>query len=172
MIARFLSMVSFSDFWKCFFTVLIPETGKVTDSNLLNAWQKKTYAKNHFQQKPWDWDAFFFQIKIWAPKKPVQKTLITASGIFFFHSLVEKHPTGGKTRGTETPRRPKRRDLENTWPMRWRFWGWILGWRCPFWRWTEVKKTGWWFQISFMFTPIWGNDPIWLIFFKRVETTN
>ena len=23
-----------------------------------------------------------------------------------------------------------------------------------------------------MFTPTWGNDPIWLIFFKRVETTN
>ena len=34
------------------------------------------------------------------------------------------------------------------------------------------KITGWWFQIVFMFTPIWGNDPIWLIFFKRVETTN
>ena len=24
----------------------------------------------------------------------------------------------------------------------------------------------------FMFTPIWGNDPILLIFFKGVETTN
>ncbi len=32
--------------------------------------------------------------------------------------------------------------------------------------------TGWWFQIFFMFTPTWGNDPIWLIFFKWVETTN
>ena len=31
---------------------------------------------------------------------------------------------------------------------------------------------GWWFQISFIFTPTWGNDPIWLIFFKWVETTN
>ena len=30
----------------------------------------------------------------------------------------------------------------------------------------------WWFQIFFMFTPIWGRFPIWLIFFKRVETTN
>ena len=29
-----------------------------------------------------------------------------------------------------------------------------------------------WFQIFFMFTPTWGNDPIWLIFFKWVETTN
>ena len=32
--------------------------------------------------------------------------------------------------------------------------------------------TGWWFQIFFMFTPIWGRFPIWLIFFKGVETTN
>ena len=30
----------------------------------------------------------------------------------------------------------------------------------------------WWFQIFFMFIPTWGNDPIWLIFFKWVETTN
>ena len=29
----------------------------------------------------------------------------------------------------------------------------------------------WWFQVFFMFTPIWGNDPIWLKFFKWVETT-
>ena len=32
--------------------------------------------------------------------------------------------------------------------------------------------TGWWFQIFFIFTPSWGNDPIWLIFFRWVETTN
>ena len=31
---------------------------------------------------------------------------------------------------------------------------------------------GWWFQTLFIFTTIWGNDPIWLIFFKWVETTN
>ena len=30
----------------------------------------------------------------------------------------------------------------------------------------------WWFQICFVFTPIWGNEPFWLIFFKWVETTN
>ena len=30
----------------------------------------------------------------------------------------------------------------------------------------------WWFQMCFIFTPIWGNDPIWLIFFRWVETTN
>ena len=29
-----------------------------------------------------------------------------------------------------------------------------------------------WFQIIFIFNPTWGNDPIWLIFFKGVETTN
>ena len=32
--------------------------------------------------------------------------------------------------------------------------------------------TRWWFQIFFIFTPTWGNDPIWLIFFRWVETTN
>ena len=33
-------------------------------------------------------------------------------------------------------------------------------------------KTGWWFQIFFSFTPIWGRFPFWLIFFNGVETTN
>ena len=30
----------------------------------------------------------------------------------------------------------------------------------------------WRFQIFFIFTPIWGRFPFWLIFFKWVETTN
>ena len=30
----------------------------------------------------------------------------------------------------------------------------------------------WWFQRFFIFTPTWGRFPIWLIFFKGVETTN
>ena len=30
----------------------------------------------------------------------------------------------------------------------------------------------WWFQIFFIFTPIWGRFPIWLIFFRWVETTS
>ena len=29
----------------------------------------------------------------------------------------------------------------------------------------------WRFQMFFIFTPTWGNDTIWLIFFKWVETT-
>ncbi len=33
-------------------------------------------------------------------------------------------------------------------------------------------EPGWWFQTFFMFIPIWGNDFIWLIFFRWVETTN
>ena len=32
--------------------------------------------------------------------------------------------------------------------------------------------TSWWFRIFFVFIPIWGRFPIWLIFFKWVETTN
>ena len=31
---------------------------------------------------------------------------------------------------------------------------------------------GWWFQTFFIFIPIWGNDPNWLIFFRWVETTS
>ena len=31
---------------------------------------------------------------------------------------------------------------------------------------------GWWFEIFFIFIPIWGNDPILQILFKWVETTN
>ena len=36
------------------------------------------------------------------------------------------------------------------------------------WKW----KSRWWFQIFFISTPTWGNDPIWLIFFRWVEITN
>ena len=32
--------------------------------------------------------------------------------------------------------------------------------------------SGWWFQNFFMFTPIWGRSPVWLIFFRWGETTN
>ena len=32
--------------------------------------------------------------------------------------------------------------------------------------------TRWWFQTFFIFIPTWENDPIWLIFFRWVETTN
>ena len=37
---------------------------------------------------------------------------------------------------------------------------------------SEGILTRWWFQIFFIFTRTWGNDPIWLIFFKWVQTTN
>jgi len=30
----------------------------------------------------------------------------------------------------------------------------------------------WWFQAFFIFTPTWGDDPILVIFFRWVETTN
>ena len=35
-----------------------------------------------------------------------------------------------------------------------------------------TSMTRWWFQIFFIFTPIWERFPIWLIFFRWVETTN
>ena len=36
----------------------------------------------------------------------------------------------------------------------------------------DTTIASWWFQILFIFTPTWGRFPIWLIFFKGVETTN
>ena len=34
------------------------------------------------------------------------------------------------------------------------------------------RDASWWFQTFFIFTPIWGRLPFWLIFFRWVETTN
>ena len=48
-------------------------------------------------------------------------------------------------------------------------WGTLLA---KLYGWYDRKKSGWWFQIFFMFTPSWGNDPFWLIFFKGVDATN
>ncbi len=36
----------------------------------------------------------------------------------------------------------------------------------------QWTKTGWRFQKFNIVIPIWGNDPVWLIFFRWVETTN
>ena len=36
----------------------------------------------------------------------------------------------------------------------------------------DPSFTSWWFQRFFMFNPTWGDDPIWLIFSRWVETTN
>ena len=36
----------------------------------------------------------------------------------------------------------------------------------------KYTYTRWWFRIFFIFTLTRGNDPIWLIFFRWVETTN
>ena len=39
------------------------------------------------------------------------------------------------------------------------------------WGCNKNPSSRWWFQIFYIFTPTWRNDPIWLIFFKGVETT-
>ena len=36
----------------------------------------------------------------------------------------------------------------------------------------ELDQLGGGFKFFFIFTPIWGRFPFWLIFFKGVETTN
>ena len=43
-----------------------------------------------------------------------------------------------------------------------------LFWQEFFWR----ILPRWWFQTFFIFTPIWGRFPFWLIFFRWVATTN
>ena len=38
---------------------------------------------------------------------------------------------------------------------------------------SQTKESRWWFEACLIYNPDpWGNDPIWLIFFKWVETTN
>ena len=37
---------------------------------------------------------------------------------------------------------------------------------------TNTSTTRWWFQIFLIFTLTWGRFPIWLLFFRWVETTN
>ena len=37
---------------------------------------------------------------------------------------------------------------------------------------SSKNNTGGGFEYVFIFTPTWEDDPIWIIFFKRVETTN
>ena len=37
---------------------------------------------------------------------------------------------------------------------------------------TTERMSGWRIEIFLVFTPTWGNDPNWLIFFNWVETTN
>ena len=36
----------------------------------------------------------------------------------------------------------------------------------------EGWKSRWWFQTCFIFIPIWGRFPFWLMFLRWVETTN
>ena len=40
------------------------------------------------------------------------------------------------------------------------------------WVFVKTPSSRWWFQTFFIFTLTWGNDLIWVIFFKWVETTN
>ena len=45
---------------------------------------------------------------------------------------------------------------------------WLVG---LYWGWNTTHSR-WWFQTFFIFTPTWGDDPFWLLFFNWVETTN
>ena len=37
---------------------------------------------------------------------------------------------------------------------------------CVFWGTWGLFQARWWFQIIFMFIPIWGNDPVWRAYFS------
>ena len=43
--------------------------------------------------------------------------------------------------------------------------------QCTFYEFLHLNLVGG-FKYFFIFIPTWGNDPIWLIFFRWVETTN
>ena len=48
----------------------------------------------------------------------------------------------------------------NFWYGRWWTWWTTKASRCL------QEKTGWWFQIFFIFTPIWGRFPFWRAYFS------
>ncbi len=57
--------------------------------------------------------------------------------------------------------------LRASWP-----WFFPSDWKKILWesypaKWCPGSKARWWFQLFFIFTPIWGRFPIWLIFFQR-----
>ena len=64
---------------------------------------------------------------------------------------------------------PEKWCLENYFAFfKWSSGGYVKLWGCI---WLHLD-TRWWFQIFVMFIPTWGNDPIWRIFFRWVETTH
>ena len=105
-------------------------------------------------EKGWSWDVTL--IRIFTPPKfniaPEQWWLEDENpfGIAYFWKGLEKNPSLPLCQ-------KKMRFYVETWHT------------------VEVKHkliTRWWFQIFFLFTTIWGRFPIWLIFFRWVETTD
>lgn len=85
---------------------------------------QKNICKKPLPKKPWDRDASL-------PKNFPQKGSLS-TGIFFTNAASPtKKPWWEKPHDVATvaphPRRPKRQDLENTWPMRWGILGRIFG---------------------------------------------
>ena len=79
-----------------------------------------------------------------------------------------KKPTDPLTFDASTSNRTSKRGFKRSWGFskRWRSYaGKIQNHHKNIW-------TRWWFQLFFIFTPIWGRFPFWLIFFRWVETTN
>ena len=87
--------------------------------------------------------------------------------------------------GFHSSRPPMRLEKTTTATMAWRVWArWVM----PPWSKKTQEISGgrgndlpsnhqtyisrWWFQVFFIFIPTLGRFPIWLVFFKRVETTN
>ena len=111
--------------------------------------------------------SFFFQ---WVVKKKVQQTKWTLWRLWWFvgtrisYSEIEVAfctPSTGSRVG-EWNSVPSKSTYFQEVGMAWRRWNWIV----------EEAWSRRWFQICSIFIPIWVNDPIWLIFFKWVETTN
>ena len=49
---------------------------------------------------------------------------------------------------------------------------WVDSWDIDIEEYPDQWTTGWWFGTFFVFPNSWDDDPIWLVFFRGVETTN
>ena len=104
-------------------------------------------------------------------KKKTQEGTPTKMPVFHVFFPTKGPTNTNQQRTLSTTPGPFQRSLR--WRVIWsiapNFWG-RTG-RPEPWKILDVgDKSRWWFQIFFIFIPIWGRFPFWLIFFKGVET--
>ena len=117
------------------------------------------YTKSKLAFTIFRWYAFLF---FYAPstgsqKMPMVWFMLSAqcSVAMCLHDVLSGNHYHDNSRSVST-------DLPATWPAHGCSWQWWL--KLAVYFWVVVSN------IFFMFIPAWGNDPIWLIFFKWLET--